>query len=151
MAIFNDNLFSNKDSGVVGFEYTNIYNPKILEEMFLVEELENTLTESEIKEFLNSEECKIMVEEGDLSTGSVMYLSKIDDLTRRTNIAALQMSRSANDSLYKEFEKVMKKKNDILAKIYKKYAIQAKKDAKDAQREFIKKVPNRFKRRITIS
>ena len=92
-----------------------------------------------------------MLESGDISTGSVMYLSKIDDLTRRTNVAALQMSRSAGDSLYTEFEKIMKKKDDILAKIYRKYAVQDKKDAKTAQREFIKKVPNRFRRRITIS
>lgn len=151
MAIYGS-MFSNEDDNkVLSYEYSNVYNPKMLEEMFLVEELENTLTQDEIKEFIESAECKAMLESGDISTGSVMYLSKIDDLTRRTNVAALQMSRSAGDSLYAEFEKIMKKKDDILAKIYRKYAVQAKKDAKTAQREFIKKVPNRFRRRITIS
>lgn len=133
------------------FETNDLYNPKVLEEMFLIDELMNTLTEEELREFVNSPECQALIEAGDLSQQSVMYLNKIDDLTRRTYVASIQMARSSKDSLYDQLEKVMQKREDILGKIYKKYAVQAKRDAKMAQREFIKKVPNRFKRRITIS
>lgn len=132
------------------FETNDLYNPEALQEMFLVDELVNTLSHEELQEFVQSEECKALVESGALNQQSIMYLNKLDDLTRRTYVAAIQMSRSSKDSLYDQLEKVMQKREDILGKIYKKYGIQAKKDAKLAQREFIKKVPNKFKRRITI-
>lgn len=132
------------------FETNDLYNPQVLEELFLVDELVNTLSQEELQEFVESAECQALIESGAVSQQSVMYLSKMDDLTRRTYVAAIQMSRSAKDSLYKELEKAMKKREDVLGKIYKKYGIQARKDAKSAQREFIKKVPNRFKRRITV-
>ena len=108
-----------------------------LREAFIADMLSH-LPEEELNEFLASEECEVMCEEGMISRRTLVRLSKNDDLSRRTVVAAMDLAKKANDPLWDKLVKVNKKKKELVAAIVKKYNVKASKTARESQKEYIK-------------
>lgn len=108
-----------------------------LQEAYIYDELSH-LPDNVLEEFLNSDECQAMYEAGMVSRRTLVRLSKNDDLSRRTTMAALEMARKAKDSEYSKAVKYRKLYKDSIAKIIKKYRSKAEKQARVSQKSFIK-------------
>lgn len=110
-------------------------------DVFIADELSRVLTEAELKEFLQSEECESLVEAGLMRRNTVVRLSKTDDFERRKRLAALQIAKNKKDPLVKLLSRTIKKKYEIMDRIYAKNKALADRVAKQAQKAYIKKVP----------
>lgn len=110
-------------------------------DILIADELLRSLTESELKEFLESDECQQLLEARVLRKKTLVRLGKNDELHRRARLAALQMAISKNDPLAKLLAKVRIKEREYLNKIYAKYGVKGERVAKKAQKEYFKKVP----------
>lgn len=96
------------------------------------------LPDDVLNEFLASDECQVMYEEGMVSRRTLVRLSKNDDLSRRTTMAALDMGRKDQAPEYKVAVKYRKLYKQAIAKLVKKYRGKAEKQAKESQKAFIK-------------
>lgn len=112
--------------------FTDTFNEAVLYDSI------SHLSEDAVDEFLSSDQAEAMLEEGMVSRRTLVRLSKNDDLSRRTTIAAMELAKKANDSLWKQLVKVNKKKKTLVATIVKKYGAKAATMAKKSQKEFIK-------------
>ena len=106
------------------------------------------LSESEVKKFLASEDCKALEEAGIIGRKTIVRLSRQDDLTRRTKIAAFQLAKEKNDPLWDRLVKNRIIEKQLIAKLKQKYGTGAKRSAITAQKALIKDVPNIFTRPI---
>ena len=88
-----------------------------------------------------------LVEAKVLGKRTFVRLSKMDDLDRRSTMAALQLAREANDPLWKKLTIVQAKRKELIAKIKQKYSSKSHRVAMVGQKEYIKtmrKVPRSF-------
>lgn len=129
MSIFNVNESNFEDMNDITISDT-------LREALIYDELSH-LPEAELEAFLNSEECEAMCEEGMVSRRTLVRLSKNDDLSRRTTVAAMDLAKKNNDPLWDKLVKVNKKKKELVAAIVRKYNAKAAKSARIAQKEYI--------------
>lgn len=137
-------IFSNSGSDSIDQE---LKNPNELLEAYIADEL-SFCSESQLEEFMNSSECKAMEEAGLISRKTLIRLSKNDDLSRRTKMAAFQLAKEANDPLWNQLVKVQMKRRDLISKIMTKYSSRATKAAKIGQRSYLKnKMPLSMMRR----
>lgn len=96
------------------------------------------LSEEKIQEF-----CKPggvgeqLVTEGKFRRNTLLKLSKKDDLSRRETMAAMQLAKDANDTLWKKYIFHTEKRTEYKEKIKQKYSSKAARAAKSAQNEFI--------------
>lgn len=130
MSIFNVNESNFEDMNDITISDT-------LREAMIYDELSH-LPEAELEAFLNSEQCEAMCEEGMISRRTLVRLSKNDDLSRRTVVAAMDLAKKNNDPLWDKLVAVNKKKKELVAAIVKKYSAKATKTAREAQKEYIK-------------
>lgn len=122
-------------------------NPNELLEAFIYDEISRNSDEKR-QEFVNSEAAQSMLEAGLISRKTLVRLSKNDDLERRMGMAAIQLSKENNDSLYDQLIKVRIKERELLEKINNKYANKASRVAKIGQKEYLKnKMPVAFIRK----
>lgn len=122
-------------------------NPNELLESFIYDEISRNSDEKR-QEFVNSEAAQAMLEAGLISRKTLVRLSKNDDLERRIGMAAIQLSKENNDSLYDQLIKVRIKERELLEKINNKYANKASRVAKIGQKEYLKnKMPVAFIRK----
>lgn len=106
----------------------------------------------EMEQFLKSDTAQALFEAGYLTeANSVVVLSKMDDLTRRTKMAAIELAKIKNDPLYLQYQKHKAKERAIEAKLAEKYGALAERKAKKAQKEYLTVVPNAFKRRVSVA
>ena len=110
-------------------------------ENFLYEDAMRYLSESERIEFANSSEAAALIEEGAIGKNTVVRLSREDDLSRRIKIVALQMAREDEDVLWDQLAKNRVREKELLGKIVKKYGPKAGKEAKVAQKSYLKLNP----------
>lgn len=116
-----------------------------------VEELEVNLEELEEAYFYDDhyndsdeekryliESSGILNERSNIGNKTIVRLNKNDDLSRRTSMAALQLSKDANDNLWKKLVKNRIQERKILAQIRKKWGSKAEIVAQKAQREYLK-------------
>ena len=143
--------------GDVLFEHTRIMSQEKseqeLREAVIWEELMLAMPiKEEFEQFLRSDVARAMFENGIITeANSVVVLSKLDDLSRRTKMAALQLAREKNDPLWKQYQKHKEKERFLEEKIANKYGSLASKNAIKAQKEYIKEVPNAFRRRVSVA
>ena len=71
-------------------------------------------------------------------------MTKYDDLTRRTHLAALQKAKEMGDADWEALRKNRIKERQLLDRIYKKYANKVKRDAIKSQKRLIKLSPKAF-------
>lgn len=140
MALFT----TNKSSDSIDQE---LQNPNELLEAYIADEL-SFCSESQLQEFINSPEAEAMIEAGLISRKTLIRLSKNDDLSRRTKMAAFQLAKEADDPLWRQLVKVQMKRRELITKIMNKYSTKAGKAAKIGQRNYLKnKMPLSMMRR----
>jgi hypothetical protein len=100
------------------------------------------------KQFLESAECKALEEAGVLGKKTIVRMTKVDDLSRRIKLAALQKAKEDRDPNYLLLKRVIAKKKDLSSKIMSKYASRVKNDAIKSQRALMKISPSYFTRPI---
>ena len=126
--------------------YINDVDDAALEEQFLIEEC-SRMSESELKQFLESDLCEELVTEGKMRKNTIVLLSGKADMDRRTKMAALQFAKDANDPLWAEIKKLRTKQREKISKIMTKYGHKAQKHAKNSQKDWIKnRMPANFGR-----
>lgn len=135
MAIFDnlDNIRESSDNSI----NQDLKNPNELLEAYIADELSFAPIEK-LKEFANSPEAEAMIEAGLISRKTLVRLSKNDDLTRRTKMAAFQLAKEADDNLWHLLVKNRVRERELISKIVAKYASRASKSAKIGQREYLK-------------
>ena len=107
-------------------------------ENLIVAELAETLTSEEFNAFLESDECETLMEAGRISKKTIMRLNKVDDLERRTSMAAIDLAKQSNNIAFKEYQKAMKKARIAKEKMLRQFGSKGKKIAKKAQKEFLR-------------
>ena len=124
--------------------YINDVDDAALEEQFLIEEC-SRMSESELKQFLESDLCEELVTEGKMRKNTIVLLSGRADMDRRTKMAALQLAKDNNDPLWGEIKKLRTKERSKIAKIMQKYGHKAQKKAKSSQKDWIRnRMPANF-------
>lgn len=121
-----------------------------LQEAFLVDDL-SRLPSDVLKEFCESEEAQALVEANVLRKPTLVRLSKKDDLSRRIKIAAIEICKEENPTLWKKLADNRVKEKKLLNQIMTLYKSKAVKRAKEEQKEYIKtakksKFPLSFKK-----
>lgn len=112
-------------------------DPNEVMELFILDEV-SQLPDEKIKEF-----CKPggvgeqLVQEGKFRRNTLVKLSKKDDLSRRETMLAMQMAKDANDPLWRKYVINTQRRNELKAKMKKKYSMKANRAAKVAQKEFL--------------
>jgi len=92
-------------------------------------------SDEEKRELLESADT--LLEAKKISRKTIVRLNKNDDLTRRTGMAALQLAKDNNDSLWKKLVKNRIMERKLLAAIKKKYANKAQLAARKGQRAYV--------------
>lgn len=95
------------------------------------------LTPEQFKAFTESEECQAMLEKRLVGRNTLVRLSKNDDLTRRTKMAAFQVAKEKNDPLWEKLVKNRIKERQLIGAIVKKYGTKAQRAAKVGQRQYL--------------
>ena len=106
-------------------------------ELFLYDDLYRC-SEQQIKEFVESDECKALVEAKAFRKPMVVRLSKEADSTRRTKLAAYRLAKENKDPLWNQFKMLTAKRKVVISKIMKKYGNKGSKQAFKAQKAYIK-------------
>lgn len=126
-------VFSDSNSVVLEQELSN---PDSLYTSFLIDEVAHMDDEARNK-FL-AEQAPILEAKGILGKRTIVRLSRMDDLSRRKNVAAIQLAKDKNDRLWIDALKARKKYKEYLAKIYVKYDSKSNQVAKKGQQEYIR-------------
>jgi|GEM_PF-1755893 len=113
-----------------------VENVDELLEAFIAYELAH-LTPEQFKAFTESEECQAMLEKRLVGRNTLIRLSKNDDLTRRTKMAAFQVAKEKNDPLWDKLVKLRVKERQLINQITKKYGSKAQRAAKVGQRDYL--------------
>ncbi|WP_301204444.1 hypothetical protein [Bacteroides acidifaciens] len=109
-----------------------------LVEAFLVDDM-SRLNEQQLAEFCTPGGVgEALVEAGKLGKKTLVRLSKTDDLKRRSMMSAMQHAKEKGDPLFDRLALNRVKEKELLDAIYNKYRMIAEKDAKAAQKEYIK-------------
>ena len=121
-----------------------------LQEAFLTDDL-SRLPSEQLKEFCESEEAKALVEANVLRKPTLVRLSKKDDFTRRVKIAAFEICKEENPTLWKKLAENRVKEKKLINQIMTLYRARAIKRAKAEQTQYIKtakkvKFPISFKK-----
>lgn len=127
-------LFTNFDNAEVAREIEmNFDMDEFLEACYYDEHYSDS--DEEKRELLESADA--LLEAKKISRKTLVRLNKNDDLTRRTSMAALQLARDNNDSLWKKLVKNRIIERKLLAAIKKKYAGKSKLVARQGQKAFM--------------
>ena len=86
------------------------------------------------------ENADVLMEAKKISRKTIVRLNKNDDLTRRTGMAALQLAKDNNDTLWKKLVKNRIMERKLLAAIRKKYANKAQLAARKGQRAYVSNI-----------
>ena len=122
---------------------SSIANMNELLESAIVEHV-SMMNDQERKAYLNSDEFHQLEEAVVVGRRSVVRMTKYDDLTRRTHLAALQKAKEMGDADWEALRKNRIKERQLLDRIYKKYANKVKRDAIKSQKRLIKLSPKAF-------
>lgn len=144
----NENVASNREDGeslMLTHEEmtslaTELKNPNELFEAFLLDDI-CRLSDEEKAQFIQSEACELLINEGMLAKRNIMKLTKESDLDRRMKVASLQMAKEKGDRLYNLAIKYRALSKQHVAAIVKKYHMQAERLAKIGQKAYIRKNP----------
>ena len=104
------------------------------------------LPDEERKNYLESDEVKAALEAGVVGKRTIVRLSKVDDLSRRIKLAALQKAKEDNAAEWAQLKKNRVKERQLLNRIMTKYSTRVRNDAVKAQRALLKVTPNLFTR-----
>lgn len=123
------------DDGIVDHE--------ALTETYLVD-LISQMSDEQRKVYYESDEFQNLLEAGVAGRRSIVRMNKQDDLTRRVNLAAIQMAKEKGDPDWESLRKNRVNERRLLDKIYSKYANRVRRDAIQSQKNLIKLSPRAF-------
>jgi len=123
------------DDGIVDHE--------ALTETYLVD-LISQMSDEQRKVYYESDEFQNLLEAGVAGRRSIVRMNKQDDLTRRINLAAIQMAKEKGDPDWEFLRKNRINERRLLDKIYSKYANRVRRDAIQSQKNLIKLSPRAF-------
>lgn len=127
-------LYTNPQVMADATEVTMNFNMDELKEAFFYDDHYSD-SDEEKRELL--ENADVLMEAKKISRKTIVRLNKNDDLTRRTGMAALQLAKDNNDSLWKKLVKNRITERKLLAAIKKKYANKAQVAARKGQRDYV--------------
>jgi hypothetical protein len=125
----------NAEGGIIDIE--------ALMETFVVDYV-SQLNDAERKAFMESKDFQLMCEAGVVGRHSITRLNRFDDLTRRINLASLQMAREKGDADWEALRKNRIRERQLRERIFNKYATRVRNDAKQAQKRLVKINPAMF-------
>lgn len=106
----------------------------------MVNEAIDNLDEDAAREYICSEEYDILCETKKFKKKTIVKLNQKDDLSRRQTQAAIIIAQQKDDPLARKLTANRVKERELLDQIERKYATQALKAAKNAQRDYVKDV-----------
>lgn len=130
-------LFANNTRINENMSEMELKNPYELAEAMILDEL-SFLTDEEKEQFAVSETCTELINEGLLKRQSVVRLTKNDDLSRRTKLAAFNLAKDRDDPLWAMLVKNRVRERALIGKIMQKYKSQAERVARQSQKTYIK-------------
>ena len=95
---------------------------------------------AERQAIFESESYALLEKHGLIGKKTRVQLSKEDDLDRRETMAAFQLAKENNDTLWDLLSMNRVKERDLISKIRKKYGAKAKRAAVIGQRDYIKTI-----------
>jgi hypothetical protein len=131
-------LFSNQDSYLdQEFAMSDEDAARLAEAYFFVETagMPEHLRKSLLE---NSDIMTPLTEGGLIGKSTVIRLNKLNDMDRRITMAAMNIARDKHDPLFEKLRINRVKERELLGKITKKYLAPATKQAKKAQKIYIK-------------
>ena len=127
-------LYTNFDNAEAAREVEMELNMDELMEAFFYDD-HYADSDEEKRELL--ENADVLMEAKKISRKTIVRLNKNDDLTRRTGMAALQLAKDNNDTLWKKLVKNRIMERKLLAAIKKKYANKAQVAARKGQKMYV--------------
>ena len=133
MGIYSDSKrFCDPDTG----EELEVNMDELMEQFFYDEHYADS---DEEKRALIESADAVLLEKSNISSRKTMVrLNKNDDITRRTTMAALQIAKDNNDTLWKALVKNRVQERKLLRSIKKKYNSKANQVARIAQKKHLK-------------
>lgn len=123
------------DDGIVDHE--------ALIETYLVD-LISQMSDEQRKVYFESDEFQNLLEAGVAGRRSVVRMNKQDDLTRRINLASIQMAKEKGDADWEKLRRNRVEERRLLDRIYQKYSSRVRRDAVQSQKNLIKLSPRAF-------
>lgn len=114
----------------------------LLETMLI--DLISQMNDEQRKVYMESDEFQNLLEAGIAGRRAVVRLSKQADLSRRMNLASIQMAKEKGDSDWEALRKNRINERRLLNRIYQKYGNKVRRDAIQAQKNLIKLTPRAF-------
>lgn len=108
-------------------------------EDFLYDDV-SRMSSDQIHEWCSSDQARALMEAGVLTKPTFIRLSKEDDEKRRIKLICYRLARNAKDPNYEKCMKYRALWKEYRQKIFDKYAAQATRLARIAQKDYIKKV-----------
>lgn len=129
--------------GVAGVGDGRIKDQQFLQECMLIDQMER-MSDEEYKAYTESDEFKNLLEAGITGRRSIVKMNRQDDLSRRINLAAIQMAREKGDADWEALRRNRVQERRLLDRIYKKYSMRVRRDAIQSQKRLVKLSPNAF-------
>lgn len=124
-----------------GAQNSEIQNVDAFNEACIISELA-AMSEEDRNAVMNSDSYHLLEQKGLIGKKTRVRLSKSDDLARREVMAAIQLAREANDTLFDKLSLNRVKERELLKQIKTKYGARAKRAAVIGQRDYIKTIKN---------
>lgn len=133
-------------------EYSSEYqeDPQLMNsimEVFMVDECSH-FTDEERTVFVESHLADTLVNEAKMRKRTIHRIGQMDDLKRRTALAAIEMGKAHNDPLYKKYRVAKRKSKVLLKQLIQKYQSRAGRAAKLYQKDYIR---NRMPKQMPIA
>ena len=123
------------DDGIVDHE--------ALLETYLVD-LIGQMSDEQRKVYYESDEFQNLLEAGVAGRRSIVRMNKQDDLTRRINLASVQMAKEKGDADWDALRRNRINERRLLDRIYQKYSSKVRRDAIQSQKNLVKLSPRAF-------
>lgn len=105
-----------------------------------------SMPEEDRNAYLQTDEVKAALEAGVIGKRTIVRLSKMDDLSRRIKLAALQKAKEENAAEWKQLRLNRIKERQLLNKIMARFGTRVRTSAQKSQRALLKVTPNAFTR-----
>lgn len=131
---------SSNDTVLTESEQNELFNAFFYDEHY-------SLNDDEKRALLESDEVALLEKAKYLNKKTQVRLSKNDDLTRRTNMAALELAKKNKSPIWAKLVQNRIQERKLLAMAIKQYGVQAKAIAIKSQKDYISTLrnPNKIK------
>lgn len=125
---------------------SSLKNPNQFREAVILETI-RSLPEEKRKEFLKSEEAKLMLSEGFISDDGMENLNSCDEMDNIHKMAVCHVAKESEDPLWDELMRARMEERRIFNALIEKYGAEAKTFAENANKDFVNKyVPEYFRK-----